>query len=275
MTFLEMNLLITDHSLLIRLTAFFTIFFAMTVWETLAPRRTPRMSKPRRWLTNLSLTAIDSLIARILLLIPGLGLALTAQSQGWGLLNRLDLPPFAAGVFSILILDLTIYLQHFLFHKVPLFWLLHGLHHTDLDIDVTTGTRFHPLEIAMSLLIKAGTIILMGIPGWAFLLFEILLNGTSLFNHGNVRISHGVDRVLRLFLVTPDMHRVHHSVIIRERDSNFGFNLPWWDRLFGTYRDQPEKGHTDMIIGLANFRKPQDITLPKLLLLPFTAGRKL
>ena len=153
--------------------------------------------------------------------------------------------------------------------------MLHGLHHTDLDIDVTTGTRFHPLEIAMSLLIKAGTIILMGISGWAFLLFEILLNGTSLFNHGNVRISPGVDRVLRLFLVTPDMHRVHHSVIIRERDSNFGFNLPWWDRLFGTYRDQPEKGHTDMIIGLANFRNPQDITLPKLLLLPFTAGRKL
>jgi sterol desaturase/sphingolipid hydroxylase (fatty acid hydroxylase superfamily) len=270
-----MNVLISDHSLIIRLTAFFAIFLTMAVWETLAPRRTVRTSKPRRWLTNLSITAIDSLVARILLLIPGLGLALTAQFQGWGLLNRLDLPLWATGLFSILILDFTIYLQHFLFHKVPLFWFLHGFHHTDLDIDVTTGTRFHPLEIAISLVIKAGTILLMGISGWAFLLFEILLNGTSLFNHGNVRVSPGVDRVLRLFLVTPDMHRVHHSVIIRERDSNFGFNLPWWDRLFGTYRDQPEKGHTEMVIGLANFRNPRDITLPKLLLLPFTAGRML
>jgi sterol desaturase/sphingolipid hydroxylase (fatty acid hydroxylase superfamily) len=269
-----MNLLIADNSLIIRLAAFFAIFLIMATWEGLAPRRTPKTTKARRWPTNLSLTVLNSLVSRTVLLLPGIGLALSAEAQGWGILNRLNLPPPAGGAIAIVVLDLTIYLQHLVFHKIPLFWPLHGLHHTDLDIDVTTGTRFHPLEIALSLLIKAGMIVLVGVPAWAFLLFEILLNGTSLFNHGNVRIPIGADRLLRLFLVTPDMHRVHHSVIIRERDSNFGFNLSWWDRLFRTYRDQPEKGHAEMVIGLANFRNPRDLTLPRLLALPFSSWRK-
>ena len=199
---------------------------------------------------------------------------MVAGDRGWGLLNQLDLPPPVAGVMAIVLLDLTIYLQHLLFHRIPFLWPLHGLHHTDLDIDVTTGARFHPLEIALSLLIKAGTIVLVGVPTWAFLLFEILLNGTSMFNHSNVRIPPGADRLLRLFLVTPDMHRVHHSVIIRERNSNFGFSLSWWDRLFGTYRAQPEKGHDGMVIGLANFRNPRDLPLQRLLVLPFSHWRR-
>ncbi len=269
-----MNSLIADHSVVIRLAAFISIFLVMAIWERLAPRRTPRTAKSGRWVTNLSLTVVNSLVGRLVLLLPGVGLALSAESRGWGVLNQLDLQPLAAGVIGIVVLDLTIYLQHLLFHKVRLFWWLHGLHHTDLDIDVTSGTRFHPLEIALSLLIKAATIILVGVPVWAFLVFEVLLNGLSLFNHSNVRLPPGIDRWLRLVVVTPDMHRVHHSVIIRERDSNFGFNLSWWDRLFGTYRAQPEKGHTDMVIGLANLRNPRDLTLMKLLLLPFSPGRK-
>jgi len=268
-----MNVLIADHSLVIRLTAFFCILLMMAMWERLAPRRTPQTPKSGRWVTNLSLTVIISLVGRLALLLPGMGLALSAESRGWGILNHLDLHPLAAGVIGIIVLDLMIYLQHLLFHKISLFWLLHGLHHTDMDIDVTTGTRFHPLEIALSILIKAATILLVGVPAWAFLFFEILLNGTSLFNHGNVRLPLRIDRWLRLLLVTPDMHRVHHSVIIRERDSNFGFSLSWWDRLFGTYRAQPEKGHTDMVIGLANFRNPGNLSLMKLLALPFSRRR--
>lgn len=269
-----MNLLIADHALALRLTAFLALFALLALWEVLAPRRTPRTAKGRRWLTNLALTALNSLVGRLLLLIPALGLALRAEAMGWGLLGLLNLPPLALGVVSLLILDFTIYLQHMLFHKLRPLWLLHGVHHTDLDIDVTSGTRFHPLEMVLSLLIKLGVIVVAGIPAWAFLLFEILLNGTSLFNHGNVRIPPGVDRLLRLLLVTPDMHRVHHSVIIAERDSNFGFNLPWWDRLLGTYRAQPVKGHDGMVIGMANFRNPGGLTLFRLLLLPFTAWKK-
>jgi sterol desaturase/sphingolipid hydroxylase (fatty acid hydroxylase superfamily) len=269
-----MNSVIADHSLVIRLAAFFSIFLMMAVWEKRAPRRTPLKAQSDRWATNLSLTALNSLVGRLVLLVPGMGLAVSSASRGWGVLNQLDLHPLAAGAIGIVVLDLTIYLQHLLFHKIALFWSLHGVHHTDLDIDVTTGTRFHPLEIALSLLIKATTILLVGVPVWAFLVFEVLLNGTSLFNHGNVRIPLRIDRWLRLLVVTPDMHRVHHSVIIRERDSNYGFNLPWWDRLFGTYRAQPEKGHADMAIGLANYRKPQDLTLLNLLALPFSPRRK-
>jgi sterol desaturase/sphingolipid hydroxylase (fatty acid hydroxylase superfamily) len=269
-----MNLVIADHSLVIRLSTFFGIFLLMAIWEWLAPRRTPRAAKSGRWATNLSLTVLNSLAGRLVLLLPGMGLALSAESRGWGVLNQLDLSPPAAGAIGIVVLDLTIYLQHLLFHKVSLFWMLHGLHHTDLDIDVTTGTRFHPLEIALSLLIKAAIILLVGVPAWAFLVFEILLNGTSLFNHGNIQLPLRIDLWLRFLLVTPDMHRVHHSVIIRERDSNFGFNLSWWDRLFGTYRAQPEKGHSDMVIGVANVRNPRDLTLMNLLALPFSSRRK-
>jgi len=269
-----MNVLVADHAIVIRLAAFFGIFLLIALWEGLAPRRVPRTPKARRWFTNLALTFFNSLVGRALLLIPGAALAMNAELHGWGILTRLNLPPLAAGVISIVVLDFTIYLQHLIFHKAPLLWPLHGLHHTDLDIDVTTGARFHPLEIALSLMIKMGTIVIVGVPAWSFLIFEILLNGTSLFNHANIRIPPKADRLVRLFLVTPDMHRVHHSVLIRERDSNFGFNLPWWDRLLGTYRDQPAAGHTDMVIGLANFRNPENLSFLKLLALPFVQWRK-
>jgi sterol desaturase/sphingolipid hydroxylase (fatty acid hydroxylase superfamily) len=270
-----MNVLIMDQQLIVRISAFFGILLLMALWEAFAPRRVPRTSKTARWFNNLSLTLLNSLAGRLLFFLPAAGLALSAEAQGWGILPRLNVPPLAAGVVSILILDFSIYLQHLIFHKVRLLWFIHGLHHTDLDIDVTTGTRFHPLEIVLSLVIKMGVIVLVGVPAGAFLVFEVLLNGTSVFNHGNIRINPAVDRFLRLVLVTPDMHRVHHSVIIRERDSNYGFNLPWWDRLLGTYTDQPRDGHEDMVIGLANFRDPKALSLPRLLMLPFTGWRKL
>jgi len=156
-----------------------------------------------------------------------------------------------------------------LFHKVPPFWRLHRMHHTDLDLDVTSGFRFHPLEILLSMAIKMGIIVIIGAPAWSVILFEVLLNGTSLFNHANIALSIKADRILRLVVVTPDMHRVHHSVIIRETDSNFGFNFPWWDRLFGTYRPQPAAGHSAMTIGLANYRDPKWLQLPWMLAVPF------
>lgn len=267
-------MLIFDHQFVIRLTAFFGIFLLMAVWEVFAPRRVPRTLKSLRWFNNLSLTFLNSLVGRFLFPLSAAGLAISAQANGWGILNQLNMPSLAAGVISIGLLDLAIYVQHLIFHKVRIFWPIHGLHHTDLDIDVTTGARFHPVEIVLSLVIKMGIIVLVGIPAWSFLVFEVLLNGTSMFNHSNVRINPKIDRLLRLFLVTPDMHRVHHSVIIREHDSNFGFNLPWWDRIFGTYRDQPKAGHADMVIGLANFRDPKLLTFLRLLTLPFTSWRK-
>jgi sterol desaturase/sphingolipid hydroxylase (fatty acid hydroxylase superfamily) len=270
-----MNMLTLDQQSLVRLTAFFGIFLLMGVWEVVAPRRALRVSKRSRWFVNLSITFLNSLVGRYLLPVTATGLALSAQAQGWGIMNYFGVPSLLAGVISIVILDAAIYAQHFFFHKIRFFWYFHGMHHTDLDIDVTTGARFHPAEIAISLVIKMGLIILVGIPAWSFLLFEILLNGTSMFNHSNVRVNAKIDRFLRLILVTPDMHRVHHSVIIKEHDSNFGFNLPWWDRIFGTYKSQPTAGHDSMVIGLANFRDPRGLTLPRLLTLPFVKGRKL
>jgi sterol desaturase/sphingolipid hydroxylase (fatty acid hydroxylase superfamily) len=269
-----MNVLIIDHQLAIRLTAFFGIFLLMAIWEVVAPRRILRTSKLVRWFNNLSITFLDTFIGRLVFPLSAASLAILAEERGWGAFNYLDVNSVTAGVISIVLLDLAIYLQHVVFHKVHVLWFIHGMHHTDLDIDVTTGARFHPVEIVLSMLIKMGIIFLVGIPAWSFLVFEILLNGTSMFNHSNVRINTRVDRLLRLLLVTPDMHRVHHSVIIREHDSNFGFNLPWWDRLLGTYRDQPKEGHDNMVIGLANFRDPKGLSFPRLLAQPFVKWRK-
>jgi sterol desaturase/sphingolipid hydroxylase (fatty acid hydroxylase superfamily) len=271
---LHMNVLIIDHQLVIRLTVFFAIFLLMAAWEVFAPRRTLRASKPVRWFNNLSITFFDAFVGRFVFPLSAVSLAILAEERGWGAFNYLRVNSVAAGVISIVLLDLAIYLQHVVFHKVRVLWFIHGMHHTDLDIDVTTGARFHPVEIVFSMLIKMGIILLVGIPAWSFLVFEILLNGTSMFNHSNIHISQKVDRLLRLVLVTPDMHRVHHSVIIREHDSNFGFNLPWWDRLLGTYRDQPKEGHDNMVIGLANFRDPKGLSFPRLLAQPFVKWKK-
>jgi len=231
-TVLFVNMLVIDNVIWIRLGSFAGIFLLMAVWESAAPRRVLRTPKGARWFSNLSITVLNSLVGRFALPLPAAALALVAQERGLGLFHYLNVPSLPAGVLSIVLLDLAIYLQHVVFHRVRMFWYFHGMHHTDLDIDLTTGARFHPVEIVLSLLIKMGIIVLLGTPAWSFITFEVLLNATSMFNHSNISISTAVDRVLRLIVVTPDMHRVHHSVIIGEHDSNFGFNLPWWDRLF-------------------------------------------
>ncbi len=252
-----------------RLSFFAGIFLAMALWELLAPRRTPSMSKVKRWSINLAVAGINTLVVRLLFPSAAVGVAWIAGERGWGLMNNAELPFWVAFLGSVVALDLVVYLQHVLFHAVPAFWRLHMVHHADLDFDVTTGARFHPLEIVLSMLVKAAAVLVLGPPAAAVLAFEVLLNATSMFNHGNVRIPPGLDRVLRLLVVTPEMHRVHHSVVPVETNSNFGFNLPWWDRLLGTYRGQPRAGHLGMTIGLRQLRDPQALTFAGLLALPF------
>ncbi|HYT93151.1 MAG TPA: sterol desaturase family protein [Gemmataceae bacterium] len=239
---------------LIRLTCFGGVLLLMAVWEVLAPRRRPTVGRPVRWLSNLGLVALDTLIVRFLIPLGAIGTALVAHERGWGLLNSVSLPECVAVVLAVVVLDLVIYLQHVMFHAVPALWRLHMVHHADLDFDATTGVRFHPIEIVLSLGIKMAAVTLLGAPALGVLLFEVLLNATSLFNHGNVRLPGWLDRLLRLVVVTPEMHRVHHSILPRETNSNFGFNLPWWDHLLGTYRAQPALGHEAMTIGLEQFR---------------------
>ena len=252
-----------------RLVFFFGVLTVLAVWEVIAPRRQLTDNKGRRWLRNLSLVGIDTAVVRFFLPVLPVGMALMTQQQGWGILNIITLPPLIKTILAIVALDFVIYLQHVLFHFLPILWRLHRMHHTDLDIDVTTGNRFHPIEIVISLWIKLAAVALIGPPAAAVVIFEVILNATSQFNHGNIRIPIPLDRWLRLVVVTPDMHRVHHSVIPRETNSNFGFNLPWWDYLCGTYRPQPELGHMGMIIGLKEFRNPAMLTLSRLLIQPF------
>ena len=263
-----MNSLIMENEVPFRLLLFLGIFVSMAAWETLSPRRALSQSKRLRWANNLGLTLLNTILLRLVFPIAAVGVALHASEHGWGLFNSLPVPDWLGGLFSLLVLDLLIYTQHLLFHKVPLFWSLHRMHHTDLDLDVTSGFRFHPLEILLSMAIKMGIVVALGAPAWSVILFEVLLNGTSLFNHANIALHPKADSVLRLLIVTPDMHRVHHSVIIRETDSNFGFNFPWWDRIFGTYNAQPAAGHTAMTIGLANYRDPKWLQLPWMLAVP-------
>jgi sterol desaturase/sphingolipid hydroxylase (fatty acid hydroxylase superfamily) len=253
----------------IRLGAFLGILTAMALREIAAPRRRLRERKGVRWANNLALVALDSLLVRAMLPTAAVGVAAWAAAHGQGVLNALNVPYPWAVVLALLALDAVIYLQHRLFHAVPLLWRLHRVHHADLDFDVTTGVRFHPIEILLSMLIKLAVIVLLGAPVAAVLLFEVLLNATSLFNHGNVRLPPRLDRALRLVVVTPDMHRVHHSIEPRETNSNFGFNLPWWDRLFGAYRVDPAAGHDAMTIGLERFRAPRELWLDRMLLQPF------
>lgn len=253
----------------IRLGFFAGILLVMAAWEVLAPRRVLSRSKATRWANNLGLTLGNTLLLRLIFPVAAAGVALSAAEKGWGLLNWLALPDWAAGLLAIAGLDLAIYTQHRIFHRLHLLWRLHRMHHTDLDLDVTTGARFHPLEILLSQVVKMGLVLLLGPPAWAVVAFEIILNGTAMFNHGNVRLNLQVDRLLRLLLVTPEMHRVHHSILPRETNSNFGFCFPWWDRLLGTYRAQPEAGHLAMTIGLENYREQKWLELPWMLLVPF------
>lgn len=259
----------------IRLATFGGVFAAMAFWELVGPRRKQTTGRGWRWPNNLGVVALDTLLVRTLFPTSAVGLALLAESRGFGLFNLIALPAWIGVVASVVILDLAIYLQHVLFHAVPALWRLHRMHHADLEFDVSTGLRFHPIEILLSMIIKFAVVIALGAPALSVVIFEVLLNATSMFNHSNVRIPLGIDRVLRWLVVTPDMHRVHHSILPRETNSNFGFNLPWWDRLFGTYRPQPATGHDAMTIGIEQFRDPRELGLDRMLLQPFRgdAGR--
>lgn len=268
-----MNLdeLIFANEMGIRLGFFAGVLALMAGGEWLAPRRVPTLSRALRWSNNLGLAALNTLLLRLLFPAAAVGVAAFADQRGWGILNYLNPPGVVSLLIAVIALDLIVYFQHVLFHAIPTLWRLHRVHHADLDYDVTTGVRFHPLEIVLSMLIKFASIAALGPPATGVLVFEILLNATSLFNHGNLRLPASLDRGLRWLVVTPDMHRVHHSVADDEANSNFGFNWPWWDRLFGTYRDQPRDGHEGMTIGIDDYRDPaQTAGLLALLALPFT-----
>jgi sterol desaturase/sphingolipid hydroxylase (fatty acid hydroxylase superfamily) len=252
----------------IRLSIFLSVLAAMALWEVAAPRRRLEIPRVIRWTNNLALVVVDTVILRLSFPIIAVGLAVMAEERGWGLFNNIDVPVWLAIMVSMLLLDLAIYLQHVMFHAVPGLWRLHRMHHADLDFDATTGLRFHPVEILISMGIKLAVVAALGPPAVAVLLFEVILNATALFNHANVDLPRPVDRVLRLFVVTPDMHQVHHSVDPRETNSNYGFNLPWWDRLLGTYIAQPAKGHEGMEVGIEQFRTSRDLWLDRMLLQP-------
>ncbi len=254
----------------IRLGFFFGVFAIMGLWEVLAPRRALTVSKAVRWANNLGLVFLNSAILRLIFPMAAVGVAVFAAEQGWGLLNYFQLPFAFSVLLAIVALDFIIYLQHVLVHAVPALWRLHRVHHADLDYDVTTGARFHTLEIILSMLIKFATILVLGPPVVAVIIFEVVLNAMAMFNHSNVSLPSRLDRIVRLFVVTPDMHRVHHSVEDNEANSNFGFNLSIWDRLFGTYIAQPREGHENMIIGIHGYRDPKQVNqLPGMLTLPF------
>lgn len=254
---MEFEAQILDREWMIRLGFFLGVFALMALWEVVAPRRALTLGRGVRWLANLELVVINTVLLRLLFPAAAVGMALFAQEHGWGLFNAFGFPYALAVAAGVIALDFFIWLQHVMFHAIPALWRLHRVHHADLDVDVTTGLRFHPLEILLSMLIKFSVIALLGPPVLAVIAFEVLLNATSMFNHSNVRLPLALDRVLRLFVVTPDMHRVHHSIEEDETNSNFGFNLPWWDRLFGTYRVQPRAGHEGMTIGITAFRDPR------------------
>ena len=270
MEFSAIENLVLEREAVLRLSCFVAVFVVMCLWEIVSPRRSLSVSKLQRWTHNIGLLLLNSLVLRVLFPAAAVGIAYTAAASGWGLFNHVDLPYWLEVLVAVLLLDLAIYLQHMLMHRVPLLWRLHRVHHADLDIDMTTGSRFHTLEIIFSMLIKWAVIFLLGPALLAVLIFETLLNGMALFNHANVSLPGTIDRLLRLLLITPDVHRVHHSILRRETNSNYGFNLSIWDRSFGTYIDQPEKGHSAMTIGIPEFRDPEQVDkLRGMLTLPF------
>jgi sterol desaturase/sphingolipid hydroxylase (fatty acid hydroxylase superfamily) len=245
-----------EHEAAVRFSAFAGVFALMAAWEVAAPRRALTLPKGRRWAANLGVTLLNVGLVRVLFPTATVGIALAAGERQWGLFNALAVPAPLAFAVSFLALDLVIWIQHVAFHRVPVLARLHRMHHVDLDFDVTTGLRFHPVEIVLSLMIKFAAVLALGAPAAAVLAFELALNLGSLFNHGNVRMPGAVDRALRLVVVTPDMHRVHHSIVPEEINSNYGFFLSWWDRLFGTYRAAPRAGHDAITIGVRDTRDP-------------------
>lgn len=262
-----------DHESTIRLGFFLGAFVLLAVWELFAPRRASETSKVIRWTNNGALAIVNILMVRVLFPLAAVGLAVFVNERGTGLLNMFPVPYPLAIVASLLAFDLAVYLVHLAFHTAPVLWRMHRVHHADVDFDVTTAVRFHPLQMVLSTLIKFAVILVLGTPVLAVLVFEAVFHALLLFNHANVHIPRAVDRVLRWFVVTPDMHRVHHSVRSAETDSNFGFALPWWDRLFGTYRAEPAAGQERMTLGIGQFRTQRDFWLDRLLLNPFLDER--
>jgi sterol desaturase/sphingolipid hydroxylase (fatty acid hydroxylase superfamily) len=253
----------------LRLSLFVLVLGLVALGEAAAPRRTRALSRRVRWPANLAIVVLSTVIVRLTVPVTAVGMAVIAEERGWGVFHAgLPLPAWAASALSVVLLDLAIYLQHVLFHAVPLLWRVHRMHHADLDVDATTGTRFHPVEILLSMVMKLACIVALGASPAGVLLFEVLLTAGSTFNHGNLRLADPVDRALRWLVVTPDMHRVHHSIVPAETNSNFGFTLPWWDRLGGTYRGQPAAGHEQMTLGIEQFRDPRHLRLDQLLVQP-------
>jgi sterol desaturase/sphingolipid hydroxylase (fatty acid hydroxylase superfamily) len=259
---------IVGHEPWLRVTAFGAVLVLLLVAQDLWPRRAGMPQRRQRWSANLALVVIDVLLVRLLIPLGAVGMAVWADVHGYGALARVDAPRALEAALSFLALDALIYWQHRLFHRIPLFWRLHRMHHSDLDFDATTGVRFHPVEILLSMLIKMGAVLALGAPAVAVIVFEIALNATSMFSHANLRLPPAADRALRRLIVTPDMHRVHHSVHREEHDTNYGFNLSWWDHVFRSYTDQPRDGHATMQIGLPQFRGNDDQRLLRLLKQP-------
>lgn len=267
---MEFEQFVLSNEPVIRIGFFVGVFALIAAWELVAPQRRLTVSKALRWSSNLGLVLLNTVLLRLMFPAAAVGMAAFSAANGWGLLNHFDVPFWVALPVAVVAMDFVIWMQHVMVHAVPVLWRLHRVHHADLDYDLTTGARFHPIEIVLSMLIKIATIALLGPPVLAVVIFEVLLNAAAMFNHGNIRLPAGVDRVLRWVIVTPDMHRVHHSVEEDETNSNFGFNLPWWDRLFGTYRAQPRAGQVGMTIGLHDHTDPREVArLDGMLLMPF------
>ncbi len=260
---------ITGNEGLVRASVFVTLFGILALSEWFRPRRPLTNKKSARWFTNWTIVVLDSLLVRLIFPVVAVGTALWATSNGYGLFNWLNMPFLPAAIISFIVLDFAIWLSHVASHKIPIFWKIHRMHHSDVDFDVSTALRFHPIEIVLSMLFKMAIVVAIGAPAISVILFEIVLNGAAMFNHSNLKLPLPVDRVVRLIFVTPDMHRVHHSIIHNETDSNYGFNFSFWDRLFGTYTDQPSKGHDDMTIGLPEWQNKNPTRLDWTLMVPF------
>ncbi len=270
-----MNEWISSNEVFLRISIFSAIFLLMVAWETYAPFRQLKVAKPRRWLNNISLIVFNTLLLRAIFPIAAVGISVIAEKNGWGILNNVGWHPVISIVFAILILDIVIYAQHVVMHAVPFLWRLHKVHHADLDFDLTTGLRFHPLEIIFSMLVKFAFIIILGAPVLSVIIFEIILNGMSIFNHSNIQLPKTIDKLARWFFVTPDMHRIHHSIENRESNANFCFNFSFWDRLFNTYCENPANNQRNMIVGIVDFRQQIDVVnFFGMLFLPFRKAKK-
>ena len=268
-----MSQFVLQNETIIRLGFFLGVLALIAAWEVLNPRRVLTQNKLVRWYSNIGIVALNTIALRVVFPITAAGFAILAEQKSWGLFHNLSFSFGLKVLLSVIVLDLAIYLQHVMFHAVPALWRLHRMHQADLDFDVTTGARFHTIEILLSMAIKFSVIFVIGAPAISVIIFEVLLNATSMFNHGNIFLSPKFDRYLRWLVVTPDMHRVHHSIYMNETNSNFGFNLPWWDRLLGTYRSTPKDGHEKMTIGTEFFREPKYLKLHWLLAQPFLRNR--